>query len=60
MEFLFGIILLALDIWAIINIVGSGASTMGKVLWVLGVLIFPVVGFIVWFFAGPKSARAAI
>jgi hypothetical protein len=55
LEFVFGLIVLALDIWAIVNIVGSPASTGAKVLWALLIIILPVVGFIIWFFAGPRS-----
>lgn len=55
-EGLLGLIHLALAIWAIINIFGSGASTLAKILWTLFVLFFPLIGLIVWFFAGPKSA----
>ncbi|WP_409432249.1 PLD nuclease N-terminal domain-containing protein [Litorimonas sp. RW-G-Af-16] len=54
-EGLLGLIHLVLAIWAIINIFGSTASTLKKVLWTLFVLIFPLIGLIVWFFAGPKS-----
>ena len=54
-----GFIVLALNIWAIISIVGSGASTGGKVLWVLLVLVLPVLGFIIWLIAGPKGGRIA-
>lgn len=50
-----GVIILALNIWAIISIIGSGASTGGKVIWTLLVLVLPVIGFIAWFFAGPRS-----
>lgn len=52
---IFGLLVLALGIYAIINILGSGATTGSKLLWILLVLILPVVGFIIWFFAGPKS-----
>ena len=45
---LFGLILLALAIWAIVATVQSDAGTMAKVLWILLVLIFPVIGFIIW------------
>jgi hypothetical protein len=55
LEFIFGLIVLALDIWAIVNIVGSSASTGAKILWTLLILFLPVVGFIIWFFAGPRS-----
>jgi hypothetical protein len=50
---LLGLIHLILAVWAIIQIVGSGASTLHKVLWSLFILFFPVIGLIVWFFAGP-------
>lgn len=55
-----GLILLVLDIWAIVSIIGSGASTGSKVLWVLLVVILPLVGFIIWLLAGPKSSAAKI
>jgi len=56
---IFGLIVLALDIWAIINIVQSGISTGGKILWVLLIIILPLLGVIIWFFAGPRGGRAA-
>lgn len=60
MEFIFGIIVLILDIWAIVNVIGSAASTGAKVLWVLLIIILPVIGFIIWFFAGPRSRTARV
>ncbi len=50
-----GLIILVLDLWAIVSIIGSGATTGKKVLWTLLVLILPVVGFIIWLLAGPRS-----
>lgn len=56
-----GLILLILNIWAIVSIFGSGASTGSKVLWILLVLVLPLIGFIVWLIAGPRGgSRAAI
>jgi hypothetical protein len=55
LEFIFGLIVLALDIWAIVNVIGSSASTGSKILWTLLIIILPVVGLIIWFFAGPRS-----
>lgn len=49
-----GLIVLVLNIWAIVKTVQSGASTGAKVLWIVVVLIFPVVGFLVWLLFGPK------
>jgi len=50
-----GIIILALDIWAIIKILASPASTGAKVLWILLILLLPVVGLIIWLVAGPRG-----
>lgn len=55
---LLGLILLALDIWAIVSVVGSSASTGGKVLWILLILILPLLGLIIWLIAGPRPVRA--
>ena len=49
-----GLIILALDIWAIVRVVQSGASTGAKVLWVIVIVLLPVIGLIVWLLAGPK------
>lgn len=49
-----GLIILILDIYAIVKIVGSAASVGMKILWVLIVLFLPVLGLILWFFLGPK------
>ena len=54
MEFILGIIVLILDIWAILKIVGSSASTGSKILWILIILILPIIGFLIWYFMGPK------
>lgn len=58
MEVVFGLIVLVLDIWAIVNIVGSAESTLAKVLWTLLIIVLPIIGFIIWFFAGPRSRTA--
>ncbi|MBW4961322.1 PLDc N-terminal domain-containing protein [Sulfitobacter sp. CW3] len=50
-----GLIILIADIYAIVKVIGSGASTLAKILWVVGILAFPVVGFIVWLLAGPRG-----
>ena len=52
---LLGILHLALVIWAALSIINSGASQGRKVLWILVVLVFPVVGLILWFLLGPKG-----
>lgn len=55
MEFLVGLAILVLDVWAIVKIVTSGASGLAKVLWVLVIVVLPVVGFILWLVAGPRG-----
>jgi len=50
-----GLLILIADIWAILNVIGSGATTGKKVLWIVIILIFPVIGLIVWFLAGPQK-----
>lgn len=52
-----GLLIFILDIFAIIKIIQSTASGVEKILWILGVLIFPVLGLIVWFFAGPGGKK---
>ncbi len=52
---LFGLIILALDIYAIVKIVGSSVSTGAKVLWILLILVLPLVGFILWLLFGPAK-----
>jgi len=55
----FGLIVLALNVWAIIKIFGSSASTGSKVLWIVLILILPVLGLIIWALAGPKGDAIA-
>lgn len=54
----FGLILLILNVWAIISTFQSTASVGRKAIWVVLILIFPLVGFILWLLLGPKSGRA--
>ena len=50
-----GLVILILDIWAIVNIFQSTASTGAKVLWTVLVLVLPILGLIIWYLAGPKK-----
>jgi len=52
---LFGLLILAADVWSIINISQSSISTGKKVAWIVDVLVFPVVGFLFWLLAGPRE-----
>lgn len=51
---LLGLVVFILDIYAIIKIMGSSASSVKKLVWVLIVLFLPVIGLIIWFLMGPK------
>jgi len=54
------IIVLVLDIWAIIHIFQSSVEPLKKALWIVGVLLLPVIGFVVWFFLGPRSGNSVL
>jgi succinate dehydrogenase/fumarate reductase cytochrome b subunit len=55
---LWGVLILAADIWAIINIFQSSVSSEKKLIWTLAVVLLPVLGLILWFFLGPREGRA--
>ena len=54
---IFGIIHLVLVVYAALQIINSAADTVKKILWILIVAIFPLVGLIVWFFIGPGTPK---
>ena len=53
-----GILVLIADIWAIVNIFQSSASTGKKVLWTVVVIVLPVLGFLLWLFLGPRTGKS--
>lgn len=55
---LLGLLILAGDIWAIINIFQSSATNGKKLVWILIVLLLPLLGLLLWFFVGPRDGRA--
>ncbi len=52
---LLGVLVLAGDIWAIINIFQSSASNEKKLLWTVAVVLLPLLGLILWFLLGPRA-----
>ena len=48
-----GLIILILDIYAIVMILQSSAKGIEKLIWFLLVFFLPLIGFIIWYFAGP-------
>jgi hypothetical protein len=55
-----GLLILALDIWAIMSVVNSNASTGTKVGWTVLIIVLPILGFLIWLIAGPRGRPAAI
>ncbi len=52
---LLGLLLLVAVVYALIQIVQSAATTGSKVLWSVLVLLFPVLGVLIWFLLGPRK-----
>lgn len=52
---LLGLIWLIIVIWAIVKTAKSSAGPVAKLLWVLILLFFPLVGLIIWLLLGPKG-----
>jgi len=55
---IFGLIILILDVVAIVSVLGGTSSGGRKLLWVLIILFFPVIGVILYFLIG-QSPRDA-
>jgi len=54
---IWGLIHLAVVIYAAIQIWNSSADQTKKLVWIAVVAIFPLVGLIVWFFMGPGTPK---
>lgn len=52
---LVGLIILALAIWAILNVIKSNVDVGKKVLWILLIVLLPVIGLIIWALMGPRG-----
>jgi uncharacterized membrane protein YagU involved in acid resistance len=52
---IFGFIFFVLDVWAIIRIWNSKAEDLHKAVWIAVVVFMPLLGFLIWWFVGPKS-----
>jgi hypothetical protein len=53
-----GLIILILDIIALVSVLGGTSSAGRKLLWVVIILLFPVIGVIIYFLIG-QSPRDA-
>lgn len=54
---IFGLIHLAVWVYAVIQIFNSSATGGAKLLWILIVALLPLVGIIAWYFLGPGSPK---
>jgi hypothetical protein len=54
---LWGLLVLAGDIWAIINILQSSVSNEKKLIWIIAVVLLPLLGLILWYFLGPRDGK---
>ncbi len=54
---LVGLLGLILMIWAILNVAQARMGALGKALWIVVLLLVPFIGWILWFFFGPRSAE---
>ena len=55
---LWGLLILAGDIWAIINILQSAVSNEKKLIWIIAVVLLLLLGLILWYFFGPRDGKA--
>jgi hypothetical protein len=53
-----GLLILIADVWAIVNVFQSPATTGSKVFWVVFILILPILGLVVWLIMGPRGKSA--
>ena len=47
------LVILILDIYAIVMILQSPAKGIEKLIWSLVVFFLPLIGLVIWYFAGP-------
>ncbi|MEO0774019.1 MAG: PLD nuclease N-terminal domain-containing protein [Pseudomonadota bacterium] len=55
-----GLIVLILNVYAIYQVITSGATTAAKVVWTLAILILPILGFTAWLIAGPRGGSVRV
>ena len=50
---LLGLVLVAVDIWVVYRIARGEGSEIGKVAWVVAILLLPIFAHIAWYLSGP-------
>jgi hypothetical protein len=51
------VFILLVDLWAIISVFRSHKPVGVKAAWAIGLIVFPVIGLIVWGLAGPRGIK---
>jgi len=51
---LLSLLILVADVWAIVQVAQTNESAGSKALWIVLILLLPVLGLAIWYFAGPK------
>jgi len=57
MEAIVGLLVLVANVYAIIKIFQSSAEALTKAIWIVVILLLPVIGLIIWYFAGPGGNK---
>jgi hypothetical protein len=52
---LIALLVFVADVWAIIQVLQSRESNGTKALWIVLIVLLPIVGLIIWYFAGPRG-----
>ncbi|KIN63329.1 hypothetical protein Z946_2199 [Sulfitobacter noctilucicola] len=55
-----GLIILIANIYAIYQVITSGASGLAKIIWTVAILVLPVLGLIAWLIAGPRGGTVRV
>lgn len=50
-----GLVLLILAVFAILDVVNSGMDSAKKLIWILVILFFPLLGIILWYLVGKRA-----
>ena len=53
-----GLLVLALNIWALFSIWTSASSFAAKLVWSIVIFALPVIGLVLWLIFGPRSNTA--
>lgn len=51
------VVILLVDLWAIVSVFRSDKSVGVKAAWAIGLIVFPVIGLVVWGITGPRGIK---